>query len=247
MGKSAKNALDASIPSEGQRALAAAMLERNAWFGGCRPETRESLLAHGQLRLLQKGEVLNLAGDPVEHLSLVVDGTLTVSTTTSTGKRHIVRYLEPGQLMHLVPVLDEQLALHDAAAHVPTLLLMMRRAQIHEALQTEPGLAMALMRLLCLRARLTFLELSQNTLKPLTQRCASALLHLAAPYGLPRDGGLEISLKLSQDEFADMVGCSRPVINRELKQLEAQGLIRMTYSHFVIVEPAALRRLADDS
>jgi CRP-like cAMP-binding protein len=78
----------------------------------------------------------------------------------------------------------------------------------------------------------------------MAQRCASALLHLATPYGLPREDGLAISLKLSQDEFADMLGCSRPVINRELKQLEARGVIRMTYSHFVITNLEALREQA---
>jgi CRP-like cAMP-binding protein len=232
------------LPSEGQRALAAATLERSGWFGECRPATRDSLLAHGQLRLLQKGEVLTRQGSPVEHLCLVVDGSLAVSTTTRTGKRHVVRFLEPGQLMNLIPVLDEQFAVHDATAHTATLVLLMHRTQIQEALQTEPGLVNALMRLLCLRGRLTYAELSQSTLLPLTQRCAGALLHLAEPYGLPRGEGLAISLKLSQDEFADMVGCSRPMANRELKQLESLGVIRMTYSHFVILDLQRLRSIA---
>jgi CRP-like cAMP-binding protein len=137
--------------SSGQHALTAATLERTAWFGPCAPETREALLAAGQIRLLQKGEMLNHAGQAVDHLTLVIDGTLAVSSTTNSGKRHIVRYLEPGQLMNLIAVLDEQVALHDATAHVPTLVLMMHRTQIQQALKTEPDLAMAFMRLLCLR------------------------------------------------------------------------------------------------
>ena len=244
MSKSVRNQTDSALPSDGQRSLAAATLERSAWFGVCRPATRDSLLAHGVLRLLQKGEVLSRQGSGVEHLCLVVDGSLAVSTTTRTGKRHVARYLEPGQLMNLVPVLDEQPAIHDATAHSTTLVLLMHRSQIQEALQTEPALATALMRLLCLRARLTYTGLSDSTLLPLAQRCANALLQLADPYGLPRDDGLAISLKLSQDEFADMVGCSRPMANRELKQLEASGVIRMTYSHFVILDLDGLRKVA---
>lgn len=244
MGKSVRNQTDSAWPSDGQRVLAAATLERSAWFGACRSATRDSLLSQGLLRVLQKGEVLTRQGDAVEHLCLVVDGSLAVSTTTRTGKRHVVRYLEPGQLMNLIPVLDEQMAVHDATAHTATLVLLMHRAQIQEALQTEPGLVNALMRLLCLRARLTYMELSQSTLLPLSQRCANALLHLADPYGLPRADGLAISLKLSQDEFADMVGCSRPMANRELKQLEGNGVIRMTYSHFVILDLDKLRSIA---
>jgi CRP-like cAMP-binding protein len=220
------------------------VLERNAWFGSCRPETRETLIAQGQLRLLHKGESLSRAGEPVDQLSLLIDGSLAISTTTRTGKRHVLRYLEPGQLMNLIPVLDEQPAIHDASAHVPTLVLSMHRTQVQAALQSEPELVRALMRLLCLRARLTYMGLAETALMPLTQRCAIALLHLAEPYGLPREEGLAISLKLSQDEFADMVGCSRPVANRELKQLESKGLIRTTYSHFVILDLQGLRAVA---
>jgi CRP-like cAMP-binding protein len=79
---------------------------------------------------------------------------------------------------------------------------------------------------------------------PLGKRCASALLKLAGPYGLPQKEGLAIALNLSHDEFADMVGCSRPMANRELKQLEAKGLIRMTCSQFVIIDLKALRAVA---
>jgi DNA-binding transcriptional regulator LsrR (DeoR family) len=49
--------------------------------------------------------------------------------------------------------------------------------------------------------------------------------------------------ELSQDEFADMVGCSRPVVNRQLKQLERESIIRTTYSHFVILDVNALQSI----
>lgn len=244
MTKSVRHRTESALPESSQRALAAATLQRSPWFGSCRPATHEALLTHGVLRRLRKGETLHLQGDSVEHLCLVVEGSLAVGTTTRTGKRHVVRYLEPGQLMDLVPVLDEQPAIHDATAHASTLVLLMHRAQIQAAMQAEPELVSALMRLLCLRARLAYGGLTESTLLPLGQRCASALLHLAEPYGLPRGQGLAISLKLSQDEFADMVGCSRPMANRELKLLEGRGLIRMTYSHFVILDLEALRAIA---
>ena len=245
-GKSVRNRTDPERTESSQRALAAAMLQRSPWFGGCRPATHEALLNCGVLRLLRKAEALHQQGDLVEHLCLVVDGSLAVGTTSGTGKRHVLRFLDPGQLMNLVPVLDEQPAIHDAIAHTTTLLLLMHRTQIQSAMQSEPSLVGALTRLLCLRARLAYLQVAETHLLPLGKRCARALLQLAEPYGLPRGKDLAISLKLSQDEFADMVGCSRPMANRELKQLEAKGLIRLTYSHFVILDIAALRAAAGD-
>ncbi|MGF6773563.1 CRP/FNR family cyclic AMP-dependent transcriptional regulator [Paraburkholderia sp. GAS199] len=226
-----------------QRALASAALHRSAWFATCRPETIDRLLREGTVRLLQRGEALCRQGQPVEHLCLIVDGTLEISVTTEAGKRFLLRHLEPGQLMNLIPVLDEQGAIHDSVAHADTLVLLFDKALIQDVLDTEPGFARAVMRLLCLRSRTLYLDLSDNSLLTLRQRCARILLYLVGPWGMPRPEGVAISLKLSQDEFADMVGRSRPVVNRELKNLEREGIIRTTYSHFVILDLPGLERL----
>ncbi len=42
-----------------------------------------------------------------------------------------------------------------------------------------------------------------------------------------------------------MIGCSRPMVNRELKSLEKEGVIRMTYSHYVIQDVDRLRSIGE--
>jgi CRP-like cAMP-binding protein len=226
-----------------QQALAFAVLRRTSWFSHCKPETLEGFLREGQVRLLKRGEILARRGEPVEHLCLIVEGVLEVSVSGATGKRHVTRYLEPGQLMNLVPVLDEQGAIHDSVAHQDTLVLLLGKELVQRTLATEPALALALMRLLCLRSRMTYSNLAETSLMSVRERCARTLLHLADPYGMPRPEGIAISLKLSQDEFADMVGRSRPIVNRELKQLEKDGIIRTTYSHFLILDVKRLEEI----
>lgn len=240
--KSVKNQTENALAS--WRALASAVLQRCALFSECGPETFASFLADGRLQRMERGQTLCRQGEQVDHLCLIVDGSLEVSTTTRTGKRHVVRYLEPGQIMNLIPVLDEHPAVHDGVAHTECLVLLLDRALVQRTLIAEPLLARSLLRLLCLRARLVYNDLSHHALLPVRQRCARALLSLVEPYGMPRAEGISISLKLSQDEFADMLGRSRPVINRELKQLERDGVIQTTYSHFVVLDIQQLRAVA---
>ncbi len=241
--KSVKNATEIVHPP--QLALAGAVLRRGAWFADCKEATLDTLLGEGQLRGLPRGQTLCRQGEPVDQLCLIVDGSLEVSTTTRTGKRHVVRYLEPGQVMNLIPVLDEQSAIHDGVAHTDCLVLLLDRALVQRTLAQEPLLAQTLLRLLCLRSRLMYDDLSDQALQPLRQRCARSLLGLVEPYGMHRPEGIAISLKLSQDEFADMLGRSRPVINRELKQLEREGVIEMSYSRFLIPDIKKLRSIAE--
>ena len=84
-----------------------------------------------------------------------------------------------------------------------------------------------------------------NTLLPLRARCARLLLSLVELYGASRPHGYLITLKLSQEEFADMLGRSRQSVNKELRTLESEGLIKTNYSQFIIVDLPTLQAVAE--
>ncbi len=204
----------------------------------------ESLRSEARLRVLARGTTLTHRGDAVKSLCVVIEGVLEVSAT-NVGKRHILGHLQAGQLMNLIPFVDGQGAIHDAVAHTDVLVLLIGREPFQRLVAAEPRLLNRLMRVLCLRSRTSYSRLVENATLTLRQRCASLLLQLIEPYGLPSPDGTAISLKLSQEEFAFMLGCSRPIINRELRQLESEGAIRKTYSHYVIADSDLLRSIVD--
>lgn len=227
-----------------QSVLAAKVLKSSTWFGDCKPDSLQLILSGGTLRTLERGSFLSRRGEPVSELALLVDGVLEVSSTAPSGKRRVLRYLEPGQIMNFIPFIDEQGAIHDAAAHTDLVLLLMGRTLFSQITHAEPELVHRLLRLLCLRSRMLYNDVEDISFLTLRQRCARTLLHLVEPYGRTNKEGVTISLKLSQEELADMVGCSRAMINRELKQLEQDGAITMTYSHYVIRDPTILESIA---
>lgn len=232
-----------SAPTSPARRIAAVLL-RAAWFQDCSPASLQAIQDHATVKRLRRGEMLMRRGEAVGKLCMVLDGTLEVSATSVAGKRHVTSYLEPGQLIGLIPFIDEGGAIHDVAAHEDALVLQLDRALFERLIAAEPALTHRLMRTLCLRSRLTYTRLTDSLLLPLRQRCAQTLLQLVSPYGIPAPQGVAISLKLSQEELADMIGCSRPMANRELKGLEKDGAIRMTYSHYVITDIERLRAIA---
>jgi len=51
-------------------------------------------------------------------------------------------------------------------------------------------------------------------------------------------------VRLSQSEFAEMLGSARPVVNRALKKLQRDGVIEVGYQRIVVLRPSALREAA---
>jgi len=59
-----------------------------------------------------------------------------------------------------------------------------------------------------------------------SQRVAAALAELATEHGTPSAGAITISLPLSQEELAMMIGASREAVVRALRELRELGAIR---------------------
>lgn len=70
---------------------------------------------------------------------------------------------------------------------------------------------------------------------------ALTLLHITAKSGARKDTRVPVSLRLTQEEFAAIIGSSRQVVNGLLKELKESGCIEMTGRKIDAVYPERLR------
>src|SRR5690606_10767033 len=93
------------------------------------------------------------------------------------------------------------------------------------------------------KLRLTFSLIEDMALLPVGPRLARRLALMAEGYGqLETRRGRTI--ELGQEELAHMLGTSRQTINQHLKELEARGLVALSYGEIEILDLPALRRAA---
>ena len=97
---------------------------------------------------------------------------------------------------------------------------------------------------LCDRSRLAFAQLSKQALLPLRAMTAWTLQDLAQRHGFQRDNRRKLNLRLSQDGLADLLGVTRQSTNRELKQLEREGVIRVGISEIELLDLDLLAQVA---
>jgi CRP/FNR family cyclic AMP-dependent transcriptional regulator len=220
--------------------LARGVLARTAWFQGLDDTDSAMFFQRGRIVEIADGAAVSRRGDQVHHFSCLIDGVLDVSLASKSGKRHLLVCLEPGQPVNVIGLIDGLPASHDVYSRGDSRLLTLTRAEFLEGMERSPRLYRVVVGLLCARARTFYDAYAANALLSLRSRVAQQLLSLASAYGLPREGSVHISLKLSQDTFADMLACTRQSANRELKRLEREGVIDMSYSQFTILDPATL-------
>ena len=63
-------------------------------------------------------------------------------------------------------------------------------------------------------------------------------------YGDEIDGGVKINLRLSQEEWGDLVGATRESINKQMRAWTEAGIIRTDGGYIMLERPEALEQLA---
>ena len=243
---SVKPKTNANAPRESPRALARALLGRALGFRDCPAETLDAMTQAGQFRVLAKGESLARRGAPYSTLCLVVEGSLEASVVRSDGRRHLTSFLQPGDLAGIIGLLDGMGHVHDLNAQTAnTTVLQFPGEAIMELRRSDPSLVRAFELQLASRSRLLYERLAADPSVPLETRLIRLLHSLVRLYGLRRDDGVLLDMKISQADLADWLGVSRQRINFVIKQLEATGLIRLRYARISVADPADLAQRAE--
>ena len=214
-------------------------------FRECLPQTLDDLVAAGSLLRLGKGEALAQRGHSFDALALVVQGALESRILNPDGRRHLISFMQPGDVVGLISMLDGLGHINDLVARsANTLVLRIPGPAVRALRETDPKLGRAFEMQLAFRSRLLHERLAADSGMPIEARVARLVIALSSLYGEESPDGLALKIKISQEDLGDWLGVSRQGINTVLKVLTAKGLLQVSYSRLTIVNIEGLRMAA---
>lgn len=219
-----------------------ARLATGHWFSHLPAPFQHSLLAQARLRQLTAGQYLFKRGDPPCGLYAVLEGTLRISAVNQQGKEAILSLVELPYWFGEICLFDSLPRTHDACAVGPCTLLQVPQQALLTILDETPQYWRDLALLMSQKLRLSFIGLEQLSLMPAPVRLAHRLLMIVEGYG-----DIEHSrrvLQLPQEDLAAMLSLSRQTTNALLKDLQAQGVVRLGYGEIEVLDVQRLREAA---
>ena len=220
-------------------------IESGSWFSRLSPPLRESILARSSVRRLADGAMLSARGAAAEDWVGVARGAVRVSSVSLAGKQVTLTYAEPGVWFGDIALFDGMPRTHDANAHGPTTLLVVRKADFKDLLAHNIELYDALLRLNCRRLRLLFDTVEDLNTLPLSARLAKQILLLARSYGIREGDEIRVGLQLAQEDIAQLLGASRQRVNQDLKGFEREGAVRIEPTRLVVLSRDKLLAIAN--
>lgn len=217
-----------------------AHLLQGQWFAALPAALQQALLEMGQEVHLEAGQRLFRRGDAPSGLYAVVAGAIRIGAVNRQGKEALLTLIEPPYWFGEISLFDGQPRTHDAFAESTSTLLRVPQADLLALLDVHPGYWRDIALLMTHKVRLAFITLEEMSLLPAAQRLARRLLLIAEHYGETQ--GPRRIIHLAQEQLALMLAISRQTTNQILKELEAQGILRLTYGEIEILD---LQRLRD--
>ncbi len=184
-------------------------------------------------RRFKRGEVIVEQGKKTNALFILLNGRARVITADSRGREVILATLQPGDHIGEMSLIDNEPHSATVRAEVQTDVLMLGRVEFARCLPENTSMAYAVMRGLVQRLRHADRKIESLALMDVYGRVARALLEFAVDDG---QGEKLIREKISRQDIAKMVGASREMVSRVMKDLEERGFIQTQSNGSILVK-----------
>jgi CRP/FNR family transcriptional regulator, cyclic AMP receptor protein len=182
-------------------------------------------------RRFRRGEIIVEHGQKSNALFILLTGRARVLTADSRGREVILAVLESGDYVGEMSLIDNEPHSATVRAEVQTDMLVLGRAEFARCLPENSSLSYAIMRGLVQRLRSADRQIESLALLDVYGRVARSLLDMSED-----DKGVKIIRgKVSRQDLAKVVGASREMVSRVMKDLEERGIIETQDNGSVII------------
>jgi CRP-like cAMP-binding protein len=194
----------------------------------------DGLVEAARTRSVKAREEIFHKGDESHQVYLIASGSLKALTTSDDGDDVVFSILGEGELVGEIGLLGGTTRTATVTAVTPVELIVIDRRDFLAFLKSHPEASIKLLGVLATRLKRVS-ELVEDTLfLNLPVRLAKKLVTYADTYGEQTPEGLRIALKLSQEEWGDLVGATRESINKQLRAWFEEGLISTERGYIMI-------------
>lgn len=169
----------------------------------------------------------------------VLEGEVAVVTSSASGSEIVLTILDPGDWFGEVAILAGAPNSHDAIARGNCEVAFIPTSGFRQLLAQQPELYGRFVTLLAQRVRMLVDIVEDFTTLPMAARLAKRVLAMTDSQAM---GSVVRRGRISQEEYALLVGATRQSVNQELRRWEKAGWIRIGYGGVEVVDREALKR-----
>lgn len=194
-----------------------------------------------EVRRLQAGTVLVMAGAPITDVHVLREGRIHLAVRNRALGRQTVGIVSPGGVVGDIPVLTQQAMPFDAVAAIGSTVLSIARERLVEMLADSPSLSLRWTTSIAQRLA----ETQRRLVTLLTKDLASQIATVLVDHRVEDDGVWMVPMP--HQTIGHLLGARRQSVSRVMGQLRRDGLVRSRYGAVEILDLERIAALAGDA
>ncbi len=191
-----------------------------------------SISAHAALFVVNKGDIIVKQGGKADSLFVIAAGRVKVYMTDDQGREVTLKTLGAGEFFGEIPLFDQETRSATVVALEMCHLQVLSYSAFQRCLDRSPDIARRVMATLAQRLRDADRKISTLALMDISARVSRVLMELA----IVSNGRKIVGEQLTQKDLGSMIGASREMVNRTLKDLTEQGFIEVQRRSITILD-----------
>lgn len=206
------------------------MLDNVPLFSGLSSAALAEIEQHGTVKSFRKNTIVINQDDETYSLYVILSGSVRVFISGEDGREAVLNHQSAGDYFGDLALIDKQPRVASVMTTEASRFMIISREDFMACLSKNPEIAINLIKPMTSRMRMLARNVSSLALLDVYGRVARVLLEQAEE----QEDGEMVTEKLTQQEIADMVGASRAMVSRILKDLKAGGYISVAKKRITI-------------
>ena len=185
---------------------------------------------------VSRGTTVMASGDATDALYIVLSGRLKVMMSDAEGKEVILSIIGSGEFFGEMGLIDDAPRSASVVAIEPCELIGIAKRDFKKCLAENFEMAMGVMRGLVRRLREADRKIGSLALLDVYGRVARLLLDMSENV----EGEKIVTKRLPKQDIAKMIGASRKMVSRVMKDLQMGGYIEIRGSNIVLRDSIVL-------
>jgi CRP-like cAMP-binding protein len=196
-----------------------------------------------EVREVQRRHIVYLPGDAGAHVFFIQGGRIKCSKVSRDGKELTLTYVAAGEFFGELCVLEGQPREEMAEAMKNSVITVLPRESIRALLEAEPHIAFRFIKVIGDRRRSMETKIEHMVFRDVHAKLAALLLELGREYGQDTEDGLQLDVKITHQEMANLIGSTRETISLTLAAFKRKELIQLNGRTVVLTDQEGLTAL----
>ena len=190
---------------------------------------------------VEEDEVFLSEGKKSNYLYFVISGVVKIYKSSAEGREQVLNLAVSGESLNDVSTFNGNITAARCVAMTPAIVYKIRKKDMKIIVKKHPQVARNALKVLASKVRRDALLVRDISFSNITDRLAKMLLRYFT--GAETDAWPW----LTQRDMAAIVGTTREVVNRSLKDMEGKGAIRLKRRGVVIINKDVLEKMIKSS